>query len=272
MQKSIGILLIFLSLAFILIAGCTSTGPAQVTPVTTPTPQIIYVTVLVTPAPAVANTSPAVTRTVNESPMSLEVTMDEAFLDYIDGNLIFEGLTALEAASPGSYSISTGYNAKPRDEAARLTALIYKAPRPGSEKMKAYRSALMDALAEMDGTTAGFTRYRDAMDKVILVKNAAEAQMKSEGSSIVDAIHLNGQGDDIRSFNTTETGLTTFTMHHDGDRNFAITLKDEDGKYIALLVNEIGDYSGKNSQQLKVGKYFLTIEADGDWTIAVTQG
>ena len=68
MQKSIGILLIFLSLAFILIAGCTSTGPAQVTPVTTPTPQIIYVTVLVTPAPAVANTSPTVTRTVNRIP------------------------------------------------------------------------------------------------------------------------------------------------------------------------------------------------------------
>ena len=80
--------------------------------------------------------------------------MDEAFLDYIDGNLIFEGLTALEAASPGSYSISTGYNAKPREEADRLTALIFKAPKPGSEKMKAYRSAMMDALAEMDGSTA----------------------------------------------------------------------------------------------------------------------
>jgi hypothetical protein len=272
MQKSIGILLIFLSLAIILTAGCTSTAPAQVTPVVTPTPQIIYVTVLVTPAPVAANTSPTVTRTVTESPRSPEVTMDEAFLDYLDGNLIFEGLTALEAASPGSYSISTGYNAKPREEADRLTSLISKAPKPGSEKMKAYRSAIMNALAEMDGSTAGFTRYRDAMQTVILAKNAAEAQMKSEGSSIVDAIHLNGQGDSIRSFNTTETGLKIFTMHHDGDRNFAITLKDEDGKYISLLVNEIGDYSGKNSQSLKVGKYFLNIEADGDWTIAITSG
>ena len=198
--------------------------------------------------------------------------MDEEFLDYIDGNQIFEGITALETASPGSYSISTGYNAKPKEEADRLTALIYKAPKPGSEKMKEYRSAMMNALAEMDGSTAGFTRYRDAMQKVILTKNAAESEMKSSGSSIVDAIHLNGHGDDIRSFNTTETGLKIFTMHHDGDRNFAITLKDDDGKYIALLVNELGDYSGKNSERLIVGRYWLNIEADGDWTIAITSG
>ena len=57
--------------------------------------------------------------------------MDEAFLDYIDGNQIFEGMTALETASPGSYSISTGYNAKPKEEADRLTALIYQSPQTG---------------------------------------------------------------------------------------------------------------------------------------------
>ena len=198
--------------------------------------------------------------------------MDEAFLDYINGNLIFEGMTALEAASPGSYSISTGYNARPREEADRLASLISKAPKPGSEQMKAYRSAMMNALAEMDGSTAGFTRYRDALQTVILTKNAAESEMKLSGSSIIDAIHLNGHGDDIRSFNTTEPGLKIFTMHHDGDRNFAITLKDEDGKYISLLVNNIGEYSGKNSATLKVGKYYLNIEADGDWTIAITSG
>jgi len=272
MQKSIGIILIFLSLAIIIVAGCTSTGPTNVTLVTTPTPQIIYVTVFVTPTPAVANESPTVTGTVTESPVSQDVQMDEAFIDYIDGNQIYEAMTGLETARPGSYSISTGYNAKPREEADRLTSLLSKAPKPASEKMKTYRSAMMDALAEMDGSTAGFTRYRDAMQTVILAKNAAEYEMKVSGSSIVDAIHLNGYGDDLRSFNSTEMGLKIFTMHHDGDRNFAITLKDEDGKYIALLVNEIGEYSGKKSERLKVGQYSLNIEADGEWTIAITSG
>jgi len=265
MEKYTGIFLVLLCLAAIFVAGCTSPGSMGTTNVTTPTPQIFYVTVIVTP-------TPAVTPEKTEPSLSEEVLMDEAFLDYLNGNQIFEAMTTLETATPGSYSIGTGYNAEPKKEAIRLTTLLYKSPPPGSEKMKTYRSAMMNALAEMDGSTAGFTRYRDAMQTVILAKNAAEAQMKSEGSSIVDAIHLNGHGDDIRSFNTTETGLNIFTMHHDGDRNFAITLKDEDGKYISLLVNEIGDYSGKNSQQLKVGKYFLNIEADGDWTIAITKG
>jgi hypothetical protein len=96
--------------------------------------------------------------------------------------------------------------------------------------------------------------------------------MHSSGSSSVDAIHISGHGDDVRSFNATETGLKIFTMHHTGDRNFAITLKDEDGKYISLLVNEIGDYSGKNSERLTVGRYWLNINADGDWTISITSG
>jgi hypothetical protein len=253
-------------------AGCTSPVSTNATPVATPTPQIIYVTVLVTPMPAVVNESPSVAPEVKEPSESQDIKMDEAFLDYIDGNQIYEAMTALETANPGSYSISTGYNAQPKEEADRLTALIYKAPKPGSDMMKAYRSAMMDALSEMDGSTAGFTRYRDAMQTVILAKNAAESEMHSAGSSVIDALLLNGHGDDVKSFNVTETGLHIFTMHHTGDRNFAITLKDDNGKYIALLVNEIGDYSGKNSERLTVGKYWLTINADGDWTIAITSG
>ena len=272
MQKSIWTVFIFLSMGMLLVAGCTSPVSTNTTPAATPTPQIIYVTVLVTPTPTVANQSSTVTSVMTESTISQDVKMDEAFIDYIDGNQIYEAMTALQSASPGSYSISTGYNAKPKEEADRLTALIYKAPKPASEKMKAYRTAMMDALAEMDGNTAGFSRYRDAMQTVILAKNAAESEMHSVGSFLVDAIHLNGLGDDVKSFNVTETGLHIFTLHHTGDRNFAITLKDDDGKYIALLVNEIGDYSGKDSERLTVGRYWLNIKADGAWTIAITQG
>jgi hypothetical protein len=124
----------------------------------------------------------------------------------------------------------------------------------------------------MDGSTAGFSRYRDAMQIVILAINAVLSEMHSLGSSSVDAMHFNGHGDKVKSFNITETGLKTFTLHHTGDRNFAITLKDENGKYISLLANELGDYSGKKSERLTIGKYFLEITADGDWTIGITSG
>jgi hypothetical protein len=124
----------------------------------------------------------------------------------------------------------------------------------------------------MDGSTAGFSRYRDAMQTVILAKNAALSEMHSLGSSSVDTMHFYGHGNDVMSFNVTETGLKIFTMYHTGDRNFAITLKDENGKYIALLANDLGDYSGKKSERLTIGKYYLEITADGDWTIGMTQG
>jgi len=268
MEKRTGIYLVFLCLVAIVMAGCMSPGSTSTTTVATPTPQIIYVTVLVTPT--VTDESPAATPEVTEAPASEAVTMDEAFLDYIYANQIFEAMTELETASPGTYSISTGYNSEPKKEAITLTTLIYKAPPPGSEKMKTYRSAMMDALAMMDGSTAGFSRYRDAMQTVILAKNAALFEMHSLGSSSVDAVHLSGSGNDVRWYNTTETGQKTFTMLHTGDRNFAITLKDKNEKYISLLANEVGDYSGKKSVRLTSGEYYLDITADGDWTIGIT--
>ena len=272
MQKSMGSFFLVLCIAVIFMAGCTGTGGTDATPAATPTPQIVYVTVLVTPTPAVTPEIPAVTPDVTESSQSREVTLDEEFLDYVDSNQIFEAMTALETSSAGSYSIDTGYNAAPRKEAMRLTGLMTDAPLPGSKTMSTYRSAMMDALAEMDGSTAGFTRYRDAMQAVILAKNAALSEMHSLGSSSVDAMYFKGHGDTVTSFNITETGMKIFTMHHTGDRNFAITLKDENGKYIALLVNELGDYSGKKTERLTIGKYSFDITADGDWTIGITQG
>jgi hypothetical protein len=270
MQKSAGIFLISLCIAMIYLAGCTGTGPANATQVATPTPQIIYVTVLVTPTPATNPETPAVTPEVTAPARSQEIGDDEEFIDYIDNNKIIEGMTALTSASPGAYSISTGYNSASRSEATRLTDLLIKSPIPGSEKVKMYRSAMMDALSMMDGSTAGFSRYRDAMQTVILERNDVLSEMHSLGSAAIDAKHFSGQGNDGRWYNTTEAGLKTFSMHHTGDRNFAITLKDEDGKYISLLVNEIGDYSGKKSERLAAGAYYLEITADGEWTIGIT--
>ncbi len=270
MQKITGIFLLSLCITMIFMAGCTGTGPATATPVATPTPQVVYVTVLVTQAPAVTSDTPAVTPEETAPLMSRDTELDEDFIDYIDNNKIMDAMTSLTSASPGSYSISTGYNSAARGEASRLTDLLIKSPIPGTREVKAYRSAMMDALSMMDGSTAGFTRYKDSMQTVVRARNDALASMHSVGSSAVDAKHFSGQGNAGQWYNTTEAGLKTFSMHHIGDRNFAITLKDEDGKYLSLLVNEIGDYTGKKSERLAAGSYYLDITADGEWTISIT--
>ena len=265
MQKNTGILFVFLCIAFLFIAGCANKETANVTP------QIVYITVLVTPTP-VPTTIATVTPEMTLTTISPEMILDEEFIDYVNSNKISEAMESLEYANPGAYSISTGYNAASREEAERLTAILVKSKMPGTEKVKAYRSAMLNALAVMDGSTAGFSRYRDAMETVILTKNAAFAELHSTGSGVVNAINLAGHGDDVRMFNTTQSGEKIFTMHHDGDHNFAITLKDEDGRYISLLANEIGEYNGKKSENLTAGNYTLDITADGEWTIGIRSG
>jgi hypothetical protein len=269
MQKSIGTFFIFLCIGVILVAGCTNPVSTSATPVATPTPQIVYVTVLVTPTSAVAD-SPAVNPGMAALTMNQNTTMDQAFIDYIFEKQILEGMTELTSAREGEYSISSGYNAEPRRKAENLTALLANAPKPGSEKMKAFRSAMMDAVSMMDGTTAGFSRYREAMLTVTRTKFAALSGMPSLGSFSVEPTQFNGFGNDIQSFNSTGTGKKFFTMHHTGKSNFVILLKDEHERYISLLINEIGSYSGKKSENLTVGKYYLDVTADGAWTIDIT--
>ncbi len=81
---------------------------------------------------------------------------------------------------------------------------------------------------------------------------------------------LIGRGDDVVSFNTTGTGIRVFTINHLGTSgNFAVWLKDSQGNSLSLLVNEIGQYYGKKSYQLKTGKYYLDVSAEGTWTIEI---
>lgn len=90
-------------------------------------------------------------------------------------------------------------------------------------------------------------------------------QSSSSGST-----HLSGNGDDVQSFTATGSGLRIFTMSHSGSHNFAVVLKDNAGNYMTLLANEIGSYSGKKSERLTSGIYYLDITADGSWTIDIS--
>jgi hypothetical protein len=262
MQKSIGIFLFFLCIVVLLVAGCTN----QVS--TNTTPQIVYVTVLVTPTPTVSVIVPVTPEVIEPTVSQIEM-MDEDFVNYISEQQILKGMTELSSANAGEYNINLGYNVGPKEKAENLTALLVNSPKPGSEKMKAFRSAMMDAISFMDGTTAGFTRYRDAMQTVTSAKFAALSEMPSSGFS-VEPTQFNGFGNDIQSFNSTGTGKKYFAMTHSGNSNFAITLKDENGKYISLLVNEIGSYTGKKSANLTIGKYYLDVIANGAWTIDIS--
>lgn len=85
----------------------------------------------------------------------------------------------------------------------------------------------------------------------------------SAGSAAV----LSGTGDMVVPFYASQSGLWIFTLQYSGESNFIIWLKDENGKRVSLLVNEIGIYSGTKPLKLDAGKYYLDVTSSGQWTV-----
>lgn len=71
-----------------------------------------------------------------------------------------------------------------------------------------------------------------------------------------------GTGDEVLSW----TGATrTVDLTHVGSENFIVWAHDANGDWIDLVANEIGNYSG--TVILPAGTRYVTVEADGDWSI-----
>lgn len=89
---------------------------------------------------------------------------------------------------------------------------------------------------------------------------------------------LTGSGPEASIPIALTSGVAVFNMTHDGSGNFAVTLWADDGDYVDLLANEIGDYSGEKSVTVNggilnasPGIHWLDIDADGSWTIKITK-
>tara|TARA_B100000676_G_C18016317_1_gene809892 strand:+ start:60 stop:1565 length:1506 start_codon:yes stop_codon:yes gene_type:complete len=82
-------------------------------------------------------------------------------------------------------------------------------------------------------------------------------------------IGLQGTGKTATGFFELQKGLWNVKLGHSGDSNFAVIILDSNGKYIDLLANEIGSFSGETSLSIEdTGEYLLDIDADGSWAVA----
>jgi hypothetical protein len=61
-----------------------------------------------------------------------------------------------------------------------------------------------------------------------------------------------------------------FTSAYTGKSNFIVWLEDSSGAKLDLVVNKIGAYSGKKSESLGSGKYYLDVAATGPWTVDIS--
>jgi len=87
-----------------------------------------------------------------------------------------------------------------------------------------------------------------------------------------DPITFSGIGDHATAVFQLTSGLAKFEFTHHGSSNFIVWLYNSTtGAVAALLVNEIGAYSGTTAEGLESGTYLLNIRADGAWTARITQ-
>ena len=81
---------------------------------------------------------------------------------------------------------------------------------------------------------------------------------------------INNTGSTATNCIELEKGLWRVNLNHSGDSNFAVIILDSNGKYIDLLANEIGSFSGETSLSIEdTGEYLLDIDADGIWSIDI---
>ena len=267
------LLFIVLLVAILITAGCVG-GNKEI--VVTPTPQIVYVTVTVTPTPTLpvigTTTVPTTIVTIVPSDPAVGVwkyTYPSASWDIFtfnqDGTYKHTPFRKTGEPTGENYlgtwrKVSTNQYVTADSRFVGKTDEYTKGLTGESLKSWIYHPETDTMTRDFGGVSGILTYYRNNN-----VPSPSSSLSSSSGQT-----HLSGSGDDVQSFTATGSGLRIFTMSHTGSHNFAVVLKDSGGNYLTLLANEIGSYSGKKSERLTSGTYYLDITADGSWTIDIS--
>lgn len=121
---------------------------------------------------------------------------------------------------------------------------------------------LVNTIGVYSGTTAyGLSSFGDAVR--LQVEADGQWTISIVPVSAAPALTLPAQsaGDGVFLY---DGAAATWTFSHDGESNFAVT--QYDGTFPNLMVNEIGPYTG--SVPALAGPSVITVNADGNWTIA----
>lgn len=90
------------------------------------------------------------------------------------------------------------------------------------------------------------------------------------GATAPKPISLSGSGARVLSIRLARNQPVVVTATHTGAANFVLKLVGQGAN--ELLVNEIGHYRGQVAYaDAHAGRYHLQVEADGHWTIRITQ-
>lgn len=88
----------------------------------------------------------------------------------------------------------------------------------------------------------------------------------------VPPIVIEGEDNTETQIFELKAGLSVFKLVNASSGHFSATLYDSNGKYISLLANHIGLYTGSKAVNIEqAGSHKLTISSSGSWSANITQ-
>lgn len=128
---------------------------------------------------------------------------------------------------------------------------------------------IISLISFVIGLALGSTSSSSQVDQPVTASDSPESPAAEEP---VKPIKLSGAGRLATEKFELKTGLATTKYTYEGEGNFSVTLMDSTGEYAGLLANEIGTSTGSSARQIQVaGSYLLDVNADGPWTVEITQ-
>jgi len=139
----------------------------------------------------------------------------------------------------------------------------------------ANQGQLLTSPTYLSSPTSIFLNGKRGQTEEVVVFGGTGAVAESvvdEIEALMWSAEFSGTGDTASSAFTLDAGLAVFDMTHIGSSNFIVHLLDMDGHVVEYLANEIGDYDGSAAVGIDTqGSYYLDIDADGPWSISITQ-
>ena len=281
MKSLAGILLILILVGAAMCAGCTDTTPPAETPVSTPTPQIVYVTVTVPPPPTfsampTSSPSPIATPVVTSSEQSSE--------DPILGNWensSDSGIYRVDFLVGGEFTQSI----RPSGEAESHAFGIWQ--ERGNDK---YSTTVGTTISSWTYNQSTGCLVMDSAPNAPFIKDSMTPQISPAVTTSVttpsptliptttagpvgsNGNYFSGSDNGEVNFTVSAPSMTFFQMSYTGNSNFTVWLEDSQGYQIGMLAGVNGPYSGESSFRLNPGVYYLDIKTAGPWTISTTTG
>ncbi|MDN4071938.1 O-antigen ligase family protein [Fictibacillus sp. CENA-BCM004] len=183
--------------------------------------------------------------------------------------VVFIAAVSLDSANDTTQTASTNNKAVKKDtEEEKAKIAEAKAKDEAKQKAAAEQKAKEEAKAKAEAEQKAKAEAE--------AKKKAEAAAKAKAAAIAkrkaDAMKISGNGDTATKTIKLDPGFVVFEARYTGSQNFIVSLLDENGSQVDLLVNTIGSYHGKRFVAIPDGgNYMFNVKASGSWTIQGSQ-